>query len=131
MVNSRGEFTGAHNPAVPHWSQNQKLAIRMMLLFRDVAARLRAACPSHVARQSSSTTIGFLPRTSMRGALIYRRRACGVGLVIFVVDNSTLSIRGIGIDRKLRWVGFGQSGAKPTFGPDSCTGTIKSAWTTI
>jgi hypothetical protein len=65
MVNSRGEFTGAHNPAVPHWSQIQHLAIRMMPLVRDVAACVRAACPSHVARQSSSTTFGFMPRTSM------------------------------------------------------------------
>src|SRR5277367_5264096 len=73
---SRGEFTGAHTPAVPHWSQ--------MPYFRDVAACVRAACPSHLARQSPATTIGFLPRTSMRGALIYRRRVCGVGLVNFM-----------------------------------------------
>ena len=38
----------------------------MTLFFRDVAACLRAARPSHVASQRSSTTIGFLPRTSMR-----------------------------------------------------------------
>jgi hypothetical protein len=70
MVNSRGEFIGAHNPAVPHWSQIQPLAIRMMPFLLDVVACMRAACPSHVARRSSSTTIGFLPRRSMRGASI-------------------------------------------------------------
>jgi hypothetical protein len=71
MVNSRGEFTGAHGPAVPHWSQIQHLAIRVMHFFRDVAACVLAVCLSHVTRQFSPTTIGFLPRTPMRGALIY------------------------------------------------------------
>jgi type IV secretion system T-DNA border endonuclease VirD2 len=31
----------------------------MMPFFRDVAACVRAACPSHLPRQSCSTTIGF------------------------------------------------------------------------
>jgi hypothetical protein len=37
----------------------------MMPFFLDVVAGMRAACPSPVARQSSSTTIGFLLRRSM------------------------------------------------------------------
>ena len=105
MVNARGEFTGAHNPAAPHWSQIQNLAVRMTLFFRDVAACLRAARPSHVASQCSSTTIGFLPRTSMR--VDSASGSMWVGLVNFVVDNFPLSIRAIGIDRKFRWTGFG------------------------
>ena len=85
MVNARGEFTGAHNPAAPHWSQIQHLAIRMTLFCRDVAACLRAARPSHVASQRSSKTIGFLPSTSMR--VDSASGSMWVGLVNFVVDN--------------------------------------------
>src|SRR5258708_29200817 len=66
MVLGGGKFSGANNPAVPHWSQIQHLAIRMTPFCRDGVACVRAACPSHVATQSSSTTIGFLARTSFK-----------------------------------------------------------------
>jgi hypothetical protein len=39
----------------------------MMPFFRDVVACVLAASPSHVARQSSSTTIGFWARRSSCG----------------------------------------------------------------
>jgi hypothetical protein len=96
-------LAGAHNPAVPYCPQIQHLEIRLMPFFCDVAA---CAC-EQLVRLSIARGEAMLfddhrvpPPYVDAGALIYRRR----------VRNFPLSIRGIGIDRKLRWTGFGPFG---------------------
>jgi hypothetical protein len=126
MVNSRGEFTGAHNPAVPHWSQIQHLARRMMpcetydaLLPRRSGVRasgLSVALGEAILRDDHRVPAPYVDAGSfdLSSASLWGRPGK------FVVDNfplsiscRPLSIRGIGIDRKLRWTGFGHD---PAFG---------------
>ena len=121
VVNSRGEFTELHSPEVPHWSQIQLLtAAGLMPFFHCVPACVRAPSLSHVTMQSSSTTIGFLLRRSMReprfvvGELTCRPRKLLLITFLWAFHVVAISIRGIGTDRNFRWSGFGPSaGAGP------------------
>jgi hypothetical protein len=79
----------------------------MMPFFRDVAACVRAARPSHVVGQRSLDDHRVPPPYVDAGSFDLASGSMWVGLVNFVVDNFPLSIRGIGIDRKFRWTGFG------------------------
>ena len=113
-MNSRGEFTELHSPEVPHWSQIQLLtAAGLMPFFHCVPACVRAPSLSHVTMQSSSTTIGFLLRRSMReprfvvGELTCRPRKLLLITFLWAFHVVPMSIRGIGTDRNFRWTGFG------------------------
>jgi hypothetical protein len=76
-----------------------------MSFFRDVAVRVNGLA---IARDEAIVLDDHqVPAPYVdAGSLNLWRRVCAVGLVIFV-DNFLLSIRGISIDRKLRWTGFG------------------------
>jgi hypothetical protein len=116
MVNSRAEFTGVHNPVVPHWSQIQNLAIRMMPFFRDVAACVRASGLSIARGEAILLDDHRVPPPYVDAGSFDLSSASMWGRHRkFVVDNfplsilcRPLSIRGIGIDRKFRSTGFGQ-----------------------